>query len=159
MESTPPLDKSRLRARLEELGAVSLANTQCWPKDHNHTSKFFTALAWVWMNLFLGPTSLPIKMSKNEHQNSPDPPLLETSRFLTPRLRRGCFPPRGNFIFDIFYTSRFLTDLACVCINLFLGATSVPIKMSKILSASAASLTATCLKTRTAGSMVVSHNC
>ncbi len=54
--------------------------------------------------------------------------------------------------------SKFLTALACVWINDLRGATSSPIKISKMWSASAASRMLTRNNSRCAGSMVVSQS-
>ena len=57
------------------------------------------------------------------------------------------------------YISKFLTSLAWVWMNFFRGGTSLPIKISKISSASAASRIVTLSSTRLSGFIVVSHSC
>src|SRR3989338_3173530 len=57
------------------------------------------------------------------------------------------------------YTSKFFTDLACVWMNFFLGSTSSPIKISKVLSVWWASSISTFNNKRLAGFIVVSQSC
>ena len=55
----------RKQKESRRVGTLFMHDTKYRIRDADYTSRFFTVLAWVWMNFRRGSTSLPMRMSKS----------------------------------------------------------------------------------------------